>query len=139
MATVRQEELAAAIVRNKSLPHYKRKNKKELLVSAGYSEITATASPQKIIEQKGVQETLSRTGLTKDLITEALVFDIENKPKRRERELRLGAEILGILEEKREGNKTLIINITGETATRYKLLDAINQSTSTDSDRPAQV
>lgn len=122
MATDLQEDLAEAIVKNKSLPKYKRKNKQDLLVSVGYSEITAKANSQKIIDQKGVQESLSKTGLTKELITEALVFDIENKPKRRERELRLGAEILGILEDKREGNKTLIINITGETASRYGIL-----------------
>lgn len=131
MATDLQEDLAEAIVKNKSLPKYKRKNKQDLLVSVGYSEITAKANPQKIIDQKGVQESLSKTGLTKELITEALVFDIENKPKRRERELRLGAEILGILEDKREANKTLIINITGETASRYGILpNATNESTS---------
>lgn len=131
MATDLQEDLAEAIVKNKSLPKYKRKNKQELLVSVGYSENTAKANPQKIIDQKGVQESLSKTGLTKELITEALVFDIENKPKRRERELRLGAEILGILEDKRESKKTLIINITGETASRYGILpNATNESTS---------
>lgn len=128
MATDLQEDLAEAIVKNKSLPKYKRKNKQDLLVSVGYSEITAKANPQKIIDQKGVQESLSKTGLTKELITEALVFDIENKPKRRERELRLGAEILGILEDKREANKTLIINITGETASRYGILPEEKQT-----------
>lgn len=120
MATQLQEDLAEAIVRNKSLPKYKRKNKRDLLVSAGYSPITAAANPQRIIEQKGVQETLSKSGLTRELITEALVYDIENKPKRRERELRLGAEILGINEQgKKEGNKTLIVVIAGESAQRY--------------------
>lgn len=127
MATLRQKELAKAIIENTTLPRYKRKNKGELLASVGYAKTTAKAEPERTIQQEGVQEAiqtyLSETGLSKDLITKALVYDIENKPKRREKELRLGAEILGILSENdNKGNKTLIINITGETAARYGLL-----------------
>lgn len=119
MATDRQEDLAEAIVHNKSLPRDKRKNKQELLESVGYSTSTARAKATEIIEQKGVQETLTKRGLTKDLITEALVFDIENKPKRRERELRLGAEILGLTEHDTKGTNVLIINVSGQSAQRY--------------------
>ncbi len=126
MATDLQEDLAEAIVKNKSLPKYKRKNKKELLVSIGYAKTTADKEAKAILESKGVQNEiekyLSKTGLTKELITGALVYDIENKPKRREKELRLGAEILGITDHDKGGNKTLIINITGETASRYGIL-----------------
>lgn len=129
MATDRQEDLAEAIVINKSLPHYKRKNKKDLVVSVGYSETVADKKATEIIQSKGVQETLSKRGLTKDLITEALVFDIENKPKRRERELRLGAEILGLTEHDKAKNNILIINVSGQSAQRY----GADPSTSTDS------
>ncbi len=122
MATALQEDLAEAIVKNKSLPRYKRKNKQELVVSVGYSAKVANKKATAIIEAKGVQDSLSKTGLTKELITEALVFDIENKPKRRIKELELGAEILGMKEHERGGDRTLIINITGETASRYGLL-----------------
>lgn len=101
MATDLQEDLADAIVKNKSLPRHKRKNKAQLLVSVGYAQSTAEKQPSVILEAKGVQDSLAKKGLTKELITESLVFDIENKPKRRERELRLGAEILGILNEEK--------------------------------------
>ena len=131
MATDLQEDLAEAIVKNKRLPKYKRKNKRDLLVSVGYAKTTAEKQPSVIIDSKGVQESLSKRGLDKDLITSALVFDIENKPKRRERELRLGAEILGLTEHKEGTSKTLIINISGENAERYGLLP--NQSPKTDS------
>ncbi len=134
MGTFLQERLAEAIIENKSLPKYKRKNKGQLLESIGYSKTTAKAIPTEIIESKGVKDALSAKGLTEDLIKNALVFDIENKPKRRERELRLGAEILGMTEHDRKGgDRTLIINITGETASRYGLLDAVNKGTGTDS------
>ncbi len=123
MATELQEDLVEAIVKNKSLPRHKRKNKQELLESVGYASTVAKHKPGEILDSKGVLDLLEKKGLTKDLITDALVYDIENKPKRRERELRLGAEILGILDHGGDkGNKTLIINITGETASRYGLL-----------------
>lgn len=128
MSTDLQEDLAEAIVKNHSLPKYKRKNKKELLVSVGYAKTTAEKQPSVIIDSKGVQESLSKRGLDRELITSALVFDIENKPKRRERELRLGAEILGLTEHNERVNKTLIINITGETAARYGILPDVKDS-----------
>lgn len=62
MATARQRKLAQAIVKNSQLA--KPLNKKELLVSSGYSVISAEASAGLIIEQKGVQEELSTLGFT---------------------------------------------------------------------------
>lgn len=106
MSTALQEDLAEAIVRNKSLPRYKRKNKQDLVVSVGYSAKVASKKASEIINAKGVQESLSKTGLTRELITQALVYDIENKPKRREREIRLGAEILGMTDKSAIANST---------------------------------
>jgi hypothetical protein len=96
MSTILQEDLAEAIVINKKLPRDKRKNKKELLVSMGYATSTAESIANKILESKGVKDALSSYGLTEELITTSLVFDIENKPKSRVKELSLGAEILGM-------------------------------------------
>ena len=96
MSTTLQEDLAEAIVINKKLPRDKRKNKKELLVSMGYATSTAESIANKILESKGVKDALSSYGLTEELITTSLVFDIENKPKSRVKELSLGAEILGM-------------------------------------------
>lgn len=96
MATLLQENLADALVRNSKAPVHKRKNKKELLVSVGYKQTVAEKKPQEIINQKGVKESLAKYGLTEGLITRALVHDIKKKPKSRVKELALGADILGM-------------------------------------------
>lgn len=120
MSTLLQEQLAEAIVANKSLPRDKRKNKKELLVSAGYSPVTAGATPSVILDSKGVKEALATYGLTERLITEALVADIKGKPKRRVKELSLGADILGMKEERPneavQHQTVIIINTPNGTA-----------------------
>lgn len=125
MSTLLQEDLAQEILRNKALPRYKRKNRGEMVKSVGYSAETASVKATKIIESKGVQKALTalteRAGLTKELIQNALVDDIEAKPKRRVRELELGAAILGMTEhEKKGGDKTLIVIVAGESAQRFK-------------------
>ena len=114
MSTILQRDLAKAIIENRSLPKHKRKNKKELMVSVGYGVVTANSIPGKVLEQKGVQKALkdimNEAGLTEELITSALVYDIENKPKKRVKELGLGAEILG-MKKQQDGNTTNILNI----------------------------
>ena len=112
MATDRQRDLAEAIVVNRKLPRDKRKNKKELLVSNGYSPKTAGAIPSTILESKGVKDVLREYGLTEELITTALVEDIKAKPKNRKPELQLGAEILGMKNEEKtsfsQGSATFV-------------------------------
>lgn len=109
-------------MKNKSLPRDKRKNKKELVASVGYSTKVAGHKQKEIIEAKGVKDALANYGLTEELVTTALVFDIKGKPKRRVKELSLGAEILG-MKKQGEGNKTLILVVSGETAQRYGVVD----------------
>lgn len=61
-------------------------NKKELLVSSGYSEITAAASSKDILEQKGVQEELAVLGfdvVTAKEVTSGIMTDETNEPKDR--------------------------------------------------------
>lgn len=76
MATLKQQKLAEAIVQNAKSGT--KKNKKELLVSAGYDETTAEATPSRIIEQKGVQTELHRLGFdsesAKRVVAEILEF-----------------------------------------------------------------
>lgn len=76
MSTIRQQKLAEAIVNNLSAD--KPLNKKELLVSAGYTEITAEAAASTIIEQKGVQQELIKRGFStekaKEVVAEILEF-----------------------------------------------------------------
>ena len=98
MSTILQKELANNIIENQARPQKERLNKKDLLVSTGYSKITAKATPSEIIDSKGVKDALKDAGLTEKLISEALVEDIKSKKKRGKRiqELNLGAEILGM-------------------------------------------
>ena len=109
MSTILQENLASEIIKAKG-----KKNKKELLVSAGYDLTTAEASPGRTIQQKGVKKELAKYGLTDKLITSSLVIDIKKKPQKRLGELNLGADILGLKESKGDTNivtlKTIIIN-----------------------------
>ena len=130
MATQRQVDLAEAIVANKNLPRKQRENKKELLVSIGYSEKTAGAIAKDVIEAKGVQETLASFGLTEGLITKALVSDIKKKPRNRIRELNLGAEILKMKDpDSGKGNNKTIIFLPLELLNKH----AITPSTEPDS------
>lgn len=64
MPTIRQKRLAEAIVNNglREQPL----NKAELVVSAGYAEMTAKANAGFIIDQPGVQEALDDLGFTEE-------------------------------------------------------------------------
>lgn len=64
MPTLRQKKLAKSIVEN--LQASKPLNKKELLVSAGYDETTAMATPNREIEAKGTQQELRKLGFDPD-------------------------------------------------------------------------
>lgn len=121
MPTQLQKNLAEEIVKNYKLPPRERKNKGELLESAGYSIVTAEASPGRTLEQKGVKEVLAQFGLTEGLIIKALVEDIASKPQRRIQELNLGAEILNMKKRIENGNKTLILAVSGESANRFNI------------------
>lgn len=78
MATLRQKKLAKEIVGN--LKAKKPKNKKELLVSAGYDETTALATPGRIIDQIGVKQELIKLGFDSESAKE-VVKDILANPR----------------------------------------------------------
>lgn len=133
MATQLQKDLAEAMVLNAKLPRDKRKNKGELLESVGYSTKVAKHKPKEILNQKGVKEALQEYGLTEGLVVTALVSDIKGKPKKRVKELGLAADILGLREQSKNDNKTLVVLISGQTADRYGINRTLS-STSSDSD-----
>ena len=108
MATALQENLAKEIVKNTR--RKKPLNKGQLVELGGYSKTVAIAKPEVILSQKGVKDSLRKLGLTEELITNALVEDIAEKKGNRVRELALGADILGMTEEDKGGDKTF--NIT---------------------------
>jgi len=126
MSTELQKELAEAIVINKSLPVYKRKNKTDLLVSTGYSPKTASTEAKQILESKGVKDALRDMGLTEELVITALVEDIKNKPSKRFLELSLGAEILGMKQhDKKNMNQANLVFLPSELMNKYNLGDTV--------------
>lgn len=64
MSTPLQENLADEIV--KDIGKKKPRQKKDLLVSAGYDETTALASPGRTIDQKGVRKALEARGFSEE-------------------------------------------------------------------------
>lgn len=54
-------------------------------------------TPSRVTEAQGFKAALAEFGLTEELITSALVEDIKAKPEKRHQELKLGAEILGMV------------------------------------------
>lgn len=118
MSTELQSKTAKIALNN---PNLLKDGKKGKLVELGGYSKAMQHSPEKVLESKGFKEELKKLGLTEELITTALVEDIKAKPKNRLGEMRLGAEILQMNEPQNGGNKTLVINISGESATRYNV------------------
>lgn len=77
----------------------------EVLASIGYSQ-GITETPSIVTESLGFKQALRDLGLTEELITSSLVQDIKAKPEKRIQELKLGAEILGMVKREDEQVKT---------------------------------
>lgn len=92
---MRQKLAAKAIVENLQLDNPKHLG--EVLESVGYPSVSAE-TPARIIESLGFKQALYDLGLTEELISSALVEDIEAKPANRVQELRLGAQILKMVD-----------------------------------------
>ena len=123
MATLRQKKLARNIVEN--IKRIKPLNKGELVESSGYSKISAKSSAGIILEQIGVQEELEKLGFSVDG-ADKVVSNILYQGKKEENKLKAADLVYkrrGAYEDTKQGsNKTLVINISGETATRYGVL-----------------
>ncbi len=112
--SVRQQAAADLILRNQMVPAAERKNKLQIANEAGF---VSTQS----LHSEGVYRALQKYGLNEDLVTSALVDDIKAKPEKRLGELTLAADILGmrVKKDQGEGNKTLIVVVSGQSAERY--------------------
>lgn len=107
-------EIARKVSENVSL--------KDAILSSGFSESVANR-PQQVTRTKGFIQACNELGLTEQLLTSSLVDDIKRKgqeKKDRLGELTLGFKLHGKLKDTVEGNKTLVINLTGESTNRYK-------------------
>lgn len=84
MATLKQQKLAKEIV--ETFAAKKTKTAQELLVSAGYDQTTAEASPGRTISQKGVKEELFKLGFdtqNANRVVAEILNDETNEPKDR--------------------------------------------------------
>ena len=133
MSTELQKKLAQNIVQN--IVVNKPKNKKELVASSGYSEVSADKHATEIIRQKGVQKELKELGFSienaKRIVGHILNSPIVYEMVTPENQLRAAQEVFkvtGEYENEGDSNKTLIINITGETAERYGIKPRTNTS-----------
>jgi len=92
--TVKQRRAAKAVAENVLAD--KPKNLGVILADIGYSK-GITETPSIVTESIGFKKALNDLGLTEDLITTSLVSDIQGKPQNRLGELKLGAELLGMV------------------------------------------
>lgn len=76
MSTVRQQKLAHALIDN--LKETKPKNKEQLVVSVGYSEMTGEKKATEVINSKGTKEALAALGFDEDN-AKRVVGEILNK------------------------------------------------------------
>jgi len=103
MSTIKQKIAAKKMVENGCS-----KTQKEIMKESGYSDAISTV-PKKVTESKGFKEEMAKYGLTEELISCALVSDIEAKIGNRKGELELGAKILRMGQQ--EGDNEFNINI----------------------------
>lgn len=92
--TIRQKKAAKAVSENLLVD--KPRTLGEVLKSVDYGT-GLQAQPGRVLESAGFKQALHDLGLTEELITSSLVQDIKDKPKFRLGELKLGAELLGMV------------------------------------------
>lgn len=99
-----------------------------VLESVGYGTGLQN-SPQRVTESIGFKQAIRDLGLTEDLITSSLVQDIKAKPEKRIQELKLGAEILGMVKREDEQSKsttnTYNFLFSEETQKKIREIDSI--------------
>lgn len=108
----RQRKAARAVVKNALSAHPKTLG--EVMEDSGYGS-GAQNTPAVVTESPGFKAALREMGLTEELVTNALVDDINGKKLQRVQELKLAAEILGMV--KREPEKP-----QNETNTTYNFI-----------------
>lgn len=125
MSTIKQRLALDKMVENGG-------NASKAMREAGYTKVTAR-NPNKLTDSIGFHELCEEKGLTDNFLVEALVEDIKEKPQNRKAELELGFKVTGKLSDRPEGSKTLILNITSESAQRFNL-DGLNPTRNTERD-----
>jgi hypothetical protein len=129
MPTLRQRKLAKKIV--ESMPLDNPPTNGEMLESVGYSKNVAEAKPGEIMSSPGVQKALEDLGFSIEG-ADQVVKNILYKSKREDMKLRAADMIYkrrGAYEDTKQGaGKTLVINVTQETAERYALTPRVTET-----------
>lgn len=80
-----------------------------ILEDIGYSKSIAL-NPFMVTESVGFKQAVRDLGLTEELVTNALVDDIKKKPQSRVQELKLAAEVLGMVKREEPDEKPKSVN-----------------------------
>lgn len=122
MSTELQKNLAKEIVANTK--RKKPKNKAELLDSVGYAKSVQETKPGEILNQIGVQEALEELGFTeynaKKVVQEIMLNPYEDAGDRLKATDQV-FKVKGSYKDSQENGKTLIVVISGESASRYNV------------------
>lgn len=127
IASPRQKKAAKAVLQN--LAKDNPASLGQVLKNVGYGK-GLQLQPKRVLESKGFKIALAELGLTEELITESLVEDIRKKPQNRVQEMKLGAEILGMVkredpEDKPRVNNTYNFLFNTETQAEIKRVEEI--------------
>jgi len=98
-----------------------------VLESAGYSK-SVSESPSLVMKSKGFIVAMEEMGITDEFLNKALMSDITTKKGNRLGELTLAYKLKGKLTDTKQGDKTLIINVTQESANRFKATESATET-----------
>jgi len=128
VSTIKQMKLGREVAKD-LVEAKKPRNKKQLLVAAGYSEITASASPQVIFNQEGTKKAIE-VALESQGFTEArakqVVAEILDKKFAEDKDRLKAAELIFKVHGTFAAEKSINMNVNSEDL-RKAILDDLNR------------
>lgn len=125
MSTILQQNLAKEIIKN--VKRKKPLNKKELVVSSGYSEISAESSSHIILQQEGVIEALEDFGFSVENAKRVVGSILNNEKVEPSTRLRASEQVFKV-HGTYAPEKSVNVNIQAESSEEIKkLADELNQ------------
>lgn len=90
------------------------KSKKDVMIDAGYAVSTAEKEAKYMMESSGVKKELAKYGLTDELVITSLVEDIQKKPQKRQAELKMALQALGMQGSKHSAGLNVNFNLKAD-------------------------
>ena len=118
MSTTKQKKVARAIVENLNID--RPLNGGEIVENSGYGK-SMRLYPGRILESEGVIEELKELGFSVEA-ADQVVWELLHKGRKEETKLKAADTIykrLGAYEDTKQGSRTLILMVSGESASRY--------------------